>query len=64
MFVMKLFQGAGNVGMRLQVVRGIFRITLMFPPEPILHNEIERDMLCTVFSSNVDQLLRGFIAIL
>ena len=61
---MELLQRARNIRMRLQILVVVFRIALALPPEPVLHNEVQRHMLRAIFARNLQQLLRRLIAIL
>src|SRR5450631_4488444 len=63
-FLVQFAQRARNIGVRLQVGCRVLRIALALPPKPVLDNGVEGHVRSPVFGRYIQQLLRGFVAIL
>src|SRR5579862_5262395 len=63
-FVVQLFQGVRHIGPGLEITLGVFWIALSLPPEPVLHDEIQRYVPFAIFSGDIDQLPGGAVPIL
>ena len=57
-------EGAGDVGVGLEVGVGEGGVALLAPPEPVLDDEVEGHVLRAVLVGDVEQLLGGGVAVL
>ena len=56
MVCMEIAKRLRNVRQGREILRRESRIALRLPPEPVLHQEIKRDMLRAVLGGHVEQL--------